>query len=165
MGSGSKHRALPGGDSMLPSVGFHKFGFGVLGLALVFMLGLSAFPGSPNGQPGAHPESTTAATTKQTLPNSAPPVTVDSVLPNLFYGATPLTTATPIPGPCASTTECPTPVLVFVHGLSGTYADWLESNNCPPAPTPCAVKSSPADALGNDMYDFAYEARSEEHTS
>ena len=140
---------------MLPSVGFHKFGFGVLGLALVFMLGLSAFPGSPNGQPGAHPESTTAATSK-TAPPSAPPVTVDSVLPNLFYGATPLTTSTP-PGPCTSATECPTPVLVFVHGLTGSYADWLESNNCPPSPTVCGP-NGPGAGTGNDMYDYAYEA-------
>jgi hypothetical protein len=140
---------------MLPSVGFHKFGFGVLGLALVFMLGLSAFPGSPNGQPGAHPESTTAATSK-TAPPSAPPVTVDGVLPNLFYGATPLTTSTP-PGPCASATECPTPVLVFVHGLTGSYADWLESNNCPPSPTVCGP-NGPGAGTGNDMYDYAYEA-------
>jgi len=140
---------------MLPSVGFHKFGFGVLGLALVFILGLSAFPGSPNGQPGAHPESTTAATSKQ-APPSAPPVTVDSVLPNLFYGATPLTTSTP-PGPCASATECPTPVLVFVHGLTGSYADWLESNNCPPSPTVCGP-NGPGAGTGNDMYDYAYEA-------
>src|ERR1039458_9880599 len=80
---------------MLPSVGFHKFRFGVLGLALVFLLGLGAFP------------------TQATAPPSAPPVTADSVLPNLFYGAT-------LPGASNG------PVLVFVHGLSGSYADWLE---------------------------------------
>src|SRR5208282_628199 len=115
---------------MLPSVGFHKFRFGVLGLALVFLLGLGAFAGSPKGRPRVHAASTMKNTSKPAqAPPAAPPVTVDGVLPNLFYGATPLV--------CASAQSCPTPVLVFVHGLSGTYADWLESNNCPPSPTPC----------------------------
>jgi hypothetical protein len=127
---------------MLPSVGFHKFRFGVLGLALVFMLGQGAFP------------------TQAQTPAPAPPVTVDGVQPNLFYGATPLTTSTPA-GPCLSTTTCPTPVLVFVHGLSGTYADWLESANCPPAPTFCgSVNGVPTAGVGsgNNMYDYAYAA-------
>ena len=141
---------------MLPSVGFHKFGFGVLVLALVFMLCLSAFPGAPNGHP-ASVARTSACGGSGNPPCSAPPVTVDSVLPNLFYGATPLTTATPTPGPCASTTECPTPVLVFVHGLAGSYADWLESNNCPPSPTVCGPNGVGA-GTGNDMYDYAYQA-------
>lgn len=111
---------------MLPSVGFHKFRFGVLGLALVFLLGLGAFP------------------TQATAPPSAPPVTADSVLQNLFYGAT-------LPGASNG------PVLVFVHGLSGSYADWLESANCPPSPTPCGPKGAGI-GTGNDMYDYAYEA-------
>src|ERR1700722_16495012 len=137
---------------MLPSVGFHRVTFGVLGLSLVFMLGLRAFPGSPDGRQGAHPESTLKPmTTKATAPPSAPPVTPDSVLPYLFYGATPLEPQ----GPCASSTSCPTPVLVFVHGLSGSYADWLESNNCPPSPTQCGPHGI---GTGNDMYDYAYEA-------
>src|ERR1700691_1457600 len=146
---------------MLPSVCFHKFRFGVLGLALVFLLGLGAFPGSSNGRPGTHPESVLKPMAKPAqAPPSAPPVTADSVLPYLFYGATPLTTSTPA-GPCASTTTCPTPVLVFVHGLSGTYADWLESANCPPAPTFCgSVKGVPTAGVGsgNNMYDYAYAA-------
>src|ERR1022692_990927 len=122
-GSGPKCRALPGGNCMLPSVGFHKFRFGVLGLALVFLLGLGAFP------------------TQATAPPSAPPVTADSVLPNLFYGATlpgasngpvlvfvhGLSGSSTLPGASNG------PVLVFVHGLSGSYADWLESANCPPS--------------------------------
>ena len=61
---------------MLPSVGFRKFKFGVLGLALVFMLGLRAFP-------GAHPASVTKTTTcggAREPPCAAPPVTVDSQL-------------------------------------------------------------------------------------
>src|SRR5580700_10976160 len=123
---------------MLPSVGFHKFRLGVMSLALVFMLGQGAFR------------------TQAAAPAPAPPVTVDSSLPYLFYGATPLTTSTPA-GPCASTTTCPTPVLVFVHGLSGSYADWLESANCPPSPTPCGP-NGPGAGTGNDMYDYAYQA-------
>ncbi|HXM42284.1 MAG TPA: hypothetical protein VN924_13610 [Bryobacteraceae bacterium] len=115
---------------MLSSVRFHKFGFGVPGLALAFLLGLGAFP------------------TQAQTPPPAPPVTVDSSLPNLFYGAT--------PSVCASATSCPTPVLVFVHGLSGSYADWLESANCPPGPTFCGPNGVGA-GTGNDMYDYAYE--------
>jgi hypothetical protein len=122
---------------MLRSVGFHKFRFGVAGLALVFLLGLKAFPGSP------HPVST-LATKPATVPPSAPPVTPDSILPNLFYGAT-----------GAGATNGP--VVVFVHGLAGSYADWLESKNCPPSPTPCGP-NGPGAGTGNDMYDYAYEA-------
>jgi len=122
---------------MLRSVGIHKFRFGVLGLALVFLLGLKAFPGS-------HPESASAATPKIVTPPPAPPVTPDSVLPNLFYGAT-------LPGAENG------PVVVFVHGLAGSYADWLESANCPPSPTICGP-NGPGAGTGNDMYDFAYEA-------
>jgi hypothetical protein len=48
-------------------------------------------------------------------------------------------------------------VLVFVHGLTGSYADWLESNNCPPSPTVCGP-NGPGAGTGNDMYDYAYEA-------
>jgi hypothetical protein len=135
---------------MLRSVGLHKFRFGVIGLALVFLLGLRAFPGSPTGHPGAHAASAYKTMAKpSTTPPAAPPVTVDSVLPNLFYGAT--------PSVCASAQSCPTPVLVFVHGLSGSYADWLESANCPPSPIPCGPNGVGA-GTGNDMYDFAYEA-------
>jgi pimeloyl-ACP methyl ester carboxylesterase len=128
---------------MLPSIGFHKFGFGVLGLVLVFMLGVSAFPGSPAGGPDAYATSAARTAPKQT-PQSAPPVTVDGVLPNLFYGTT-------APGGANG------PVLVFLHGLAGSYADWLESNNCPPSPTPCGP-NGPGAGTGNDMYDYAYEA-------
>ncbi len=59
-------------------------------------------------------------------PPAAPPVTVDPTQPNLFYGAVP---PNGLKGP----------VVVFVHGLGGTYKDWL-------------------DATGNDMYDLAYQA-------
>jgi hypothetical protein len=77
-------------------------------------------------------------------PPSAPPVTVDPTLPNLWYGAIP-------------PTGQHGPVVVFVHGLGGTYADWLEGNNCPtiPANTPCG---KPGPGTGNDMYDYAYQA-------
>ena len=56
----------------------------------------------------------------------APAVTVDPTQANLFYGAIPPN------GPEG-------PVLVFVHGLGGTYKDWL-------------------DVAGNNMYDLAYQA-------
>src|ERR1039457_4296303 len=125
-GSGPKCRALPGGNCMLPSVGFHKFRFGVLGLALVFLLGLGAFP------------------TQATAPPSAPPVTADSVLPNLFYAAT-------LPGAADG------PVVGFRHGVSGSAPYWLESANCPPSPPQCGPKGAGI-GTGNDMYDYAYEA-------
>src|SRR6202167_5138748 len=53
-------------------------------------------------------------------------VIVDPTQPNLFYGAIPPN------GPEG-------PVVVFIHGLGGTYKDWL-------------------DVTGNDMYDYAYRA-------
>jgi hypothetical protein len=62
----------------------------------------------------------------QATPPAAPAVTVDPTQPNLFYGAIPSN------GPEG-------PVIVFVHGLGGTYKDWL-------------------DVTGNDMYDLAYQA-------
>jgi len=73
------------------------------------------------------------------LPPAAPPLTIDATLPNLFYGAVPAN------GPNA-------PVLVFVHGLSGTFQDWIESLNCP-ANVVGGCKGS-----SNDMYDLAYQA-------
>jgi hypothetical protein len=73
----------------------------------------------------------------QSLP-PAPQLTVDIVMPNLFYGATPPT------GPRA-------PVIVFVHGLQGTYQDWIESHNCPTSLQSCT-------GTQNDMYDRAYQA-------
>jgi len=130
---------------MLRSLGFHKFRFGILGLGLVFLLVLRAFPGSPDDPSDARQAPAfKPMSTPKTAPPSAPPVVVDSLLPNLFYGATP-----------AGGTNGP--VLVFVHGLSGSYADWLESNNCPSSPTPCGPNGVGA-GTGNDMYDYAYEA-------
>ena len=79
-----------------------------------------------------------AVGTQAALPPSAPPVTIDATLPNLFYGAIPPT------GPHA-------PVVVFVHGIQGTYQDWLEVRNCPVSVTSCKGTS-------NDMYDLAYQA-------
>ncbi len=58
-------------------------------------------------------------------PPTAPPVVADPTQPNLWYGAVP-------PGGSNA------PVLVFVHGLGGSYKDWLDST-------------------GNDMYDYAYD--------
>ena len=72
-------------------------------------------------------------------PPSAPPVTVDGTLPNLWYGAVP---------PHGQKG----PVVVFIHGLGGEYQDWLEVNNC-------STSSDPAcKGAGNDMYDYAYQA-------
>lgn len=67
----------------------------------------------------------------------APPITVDPTQPNLFYGAIP---------PSAPNG----PVVVFVHGLSGNYANWIEANNCPAGIT--------CKAASNTMYDSAYQA-------
>lgn len=76
-----------------------------------------------------------AAAMPAALPPTAPPVSVDAKFQNLFYGAIPPS------GPHA-------PVVVFVHGINGTYQDWLESKNCS---LPCTGKA-------NDMYDLAYQA-------
>jgi hypothetical protein len=70
-------------------------------------------------------------------PPSAPPLTTDANFPNLFYGAIP-----------AGGTNAP--VIVFVHGLSGSFVDWIEVNNCPTSVAGCKGGS-------NDMYDFAYQ--------
>ena len=59
-------------------------------------------------------------------PPPAPPVTVDPTQPNLFYGAIPPN------GPNG-------PVIVFVHGLDGTYKTWLDVSH-------------------NNMYDHAYQS-------
>jgi len=79
-----------------------------------------------------------APLTPAQTPPAAPRVTVDTTLPNLFYGATPTN------GPHG-------PVIVFVHGLQGTYQDWLESKNCPALIASCT-------GTNNDMYDLAYQA-------
>lgn len=106
---------------------FHKFRPVILSLVLALLLAFVAIPAG--------------ATTAK--PPAAPPVVADSTLPNLWYGAVP---------PGGSTA----PVLVFVHGLAGSYADWLESSNCPPGPTVCGPNGVGA-GTGNDMYDYAYE--------
>jgi pimeloyl-ACP methyl ester carboxylesterase len=113
---------------LLPLTADLRYRSGALSFVLLLVLALGVFP-----------QFVSAVT-----PPSAPPVTVDSSLPNLFYGAIP---PNGLNGP----------VLVFVHGLGGTYADWLKSADCPPAPTPCGPKGSGA-GTGNDMYDFAYQA-------
>jgi len=82
-------------------------------------------------------------------PPSAPPIVQDTVFPNLFFGAIP---------PGIPQQGGDSPVLVFVHGLSGSYVDWIEANNCPsPAPGPPAPPCKSPEA-GNDMYDYAYQA-------
>jgi hypothetical protein len=81
---------------------------------------------------------TARATQAKTAPPSAPRLTTDASFPNLFYGAV------PVQGDNL-------PVLVFVHGLGGSYVDWIEVNNCPTSVAGC--KGS-----GNDMYDYAYQA-------
>jgi hypothetical protein len=106
-------------NRMSQSVGFPNFRCVALSFALVLMLALGAFPALA-------------------APPSAPPLTVDPNLQNLWYGANPS-------GPNG-------PVLVFVHGFGGDYQDWIESNNCAlSAGTACA-------GTGNDMYDYAYQA-------
>lgn len=82
--------------------------FGILSFVVVLVLVLGASPASA-----------------QTKPPVAPAVTVDPTQPNLFYGAVP---PNGLNGP----------VIVFVHGLGGSYTDWLDQQK-------------------NDMYDFAYQ--------
>jgi len=89
-----------------------------------------------------------AASPLAATPAPAPPLTVDSVYPNLFFGATPAFGAN-------------APVIVFVHGLGGSYVDWIESSNCPTTPVVGDCKSSPTSpgtGSKNDMYDYAYAA-------
>ncbi len=104
---------------MSQSVGFPHFRSVVSSFALVLILSLGVFP-------------------VLALPPTAPPLTVDGTLPNLWYGAIPPS------GPHG-------PVLVFVHGLDGEYQDWIESGNCSPTATGCT-------GAGNDMYNYAYQA-------
>jgi hypothetical protein len=104
---------------MSQSVGFPNFRSVARSFALALLLTLGVFPALA-------------------APPSAPPVTVDPVLPNLWYGAVP---PNGLNGP----------VLVFVHGYGGDYQDWLEINNCSPTATACK-------GAGNDMYDYAYQA-------
>src|ERR1051326_4459108 len=73
----------------------------------------------------------------QAAPPSAPPLTTDPSFPNLFYGAVP-------PGGKSA------PVLVFIHGLGGSFVDWIEINNCPTSVPGCKGSI-------NDMYDLAYQ--------
>jgi hypothetical protein len=82
-------------------------------------------------------------------PTPAPPLSIDTVYPNLFFGAIPPNGAK-------------APVIVFVHGLGGSYVDWIESNNCPTDPPPIgnckSSPTSPGTGSKNDMYDYAYDA-------
>ena len=82
-----------------------------------------------------------APLTMNAAPPSAPPITVDPSLANLFYGATPMVGGLPFNGP----------VVVFVHGMSADYQDWIEKNNCPTSITTCTGSN-------NTMYDLAYQA-------
>ena len=124
-GWGRQSRARVKENCMSQSVGFPNSRSVAWSIALALLLTLGVFPALA-------------------APPSAPAVTVDPTLPNLFYGANPLNGQNG-------------PVLVFVHGLGGTYADWLEGNNCPTTPpsTPCG---KPGPGTGNDMYDYAYQA-------
>ena len=76
-----------------------------------------------------------------TNPPAAPPLTVDATYPNLFYGAVP-------------SQGYDLPVLVFVHGLGGSFQDWIESANCPTTPP----VGPTCKGTGNYMYDYVYQA-------
>ena len=93
-----------------------KFRFGIRSVAVALLLAMGAYSSRVN----------TASVTPSTVvkPPLAPPAAQDPTQPNLWYGAI----------PPAGTNG---PVLVFVHGLGGSYKDWL-------------------DVTGNDMYDYAY---------
>jgi hypothetical protein len=90
----------------------------------------------------------------QAAPPSAPPLTIDTTYPNLFYGAIPSNTQ-PAPGGGLNG-----PVIVFVHGLGGSYVDWIEAKNCPAGVVGgCkASANAPGQGSNNDMYDWAYQA-------
>ena len=115
---------------MSRAIAFRSFRAGVLAIVLV-----SGFV--------AHATAATANTT----PPSAPPLIIDPIYPNLFYGAIP-------------SKGYDLPVLVFVHGLGGSYVDWIESKNCPKnAVGNCQSNpNNPAQGSANDMYDYAYQA-------
>ena len=87
---------------------------------------------------------TTLAAAAQTTPPAAPPLTTDTTYPNLFYGAVPATPTAPSGGLNG-------PVVVFVHGLGGSFVDWIESKNCPTSVAGCKGSN-------NTMYDLAYQA-------
>ena len=80
-------------------------------------------------------------------PPAAPPLIIDPIYPNLFYGAIPAK-------------GYDLPVLVFIHGLGGSYVDWIEAKDCPKnAVGNCQSNpNNPAQGSGNDMYDYAYQA-------
>jgi Dockerin type I domain len=83
------------------------------------------------------------AAAQAAAPPPAPPLTVDPSQSNLFYGAVP---------PSGQQG----PVVVFIHGLSGTFMDWIEVNNCPdPGSLPAGYNCKGG---GNTMYDMAYQA-------
>lgn len=109
---------------MLRSVGVLNIRSGLASFALVLGLALG-----------------TAAVRVEAATPAAPPLTVDAVVPNLFYGAIP-------PNGQHG------PVIVFVHGLQGSYQNWIESQNCPTVPP-----AGPAcTGANNTMYDQAYQA-------
>jgi hypothetical protein len=118
---------------MSRSVNFRRFRPALLTVALA--VGLAAH---------ASPATKAAAT-----PQPAPPLTIDTTYPNLFYGAVRQ----------SNPAGYDLPVLVFVHGLGGSYIDWIEASNCP-ANVVGGCKSSPTSGLGsnNDMYDWAYQS-------
>jgi|HubBroStandDraft_1064217.scaffolds.fasta_scaffold10668_2 hypothetical protein len=78
------------------------------------------------------------ATPAKAAPRPAPRLTADTTYPNLFYGAVP-------------SQGYDLPVLVFVHGLGGSFVDWIEVDNCPTSVAGCKGSN-------NDMYDYAYQA-------
>ena len=86
-------------------------------------------------------------------PQPAPPLTIDTTYPNLFYGAVPSSNPAPLGGING-------PVVVFVHGLGGSYIDWIESANCPANVVGNCQSNpnKPGTGSNNDMYDYAYQA-------
>src|SRR5580658_7240828 len=64
------------------------------------------------------------ATPAKAAPRPAPRLTADTTYPNLFYGAVP-------------SQGYDLPVLVFVHGLGGSFVDWIEVDNCPTSVAGC----------------------------
>jgi len=114
---------------MSRSVAFRSFRSAGLTLALLFGLAAHATPA-----------------TKATPPAGAP-LTVDPNFPNLFYGGVPSKPA-----------GYDLPVVVFVHGLGGSFQDWIEASDCPSTTAVPPYVGPTCKGSTNDMYDYVYQA-------
>ena len=119
---------------MFTSTGFNHTRPGIFYFTLILLVTLGMFPG----------------TAQATTPAQAPPLIQSSTQPNLFFGATPPN------GPNG-------PVVVLVHGLDGTYQDWIRGcigASCPPNSVAgdCPTNLTTCAGSNNTMYDSMYNA-------